>query len=295
MSRGSRVGKDSLRSEREANSKMPVPPGTGVTKNLQNGKNSFCQLRPGPTWGNVSPTMHVPASPSPSICLFSSDPITISECQGALYLANYSLRVKRTDNAESGDLPTADIYAIETSSPTLASGSSMREGGFAKTTEATQEMVVRILSRDPHARILMIGDSFDEKSAFPLLTMGVKGIVRRSEIRADLARAISAVHQNGFWVPRQLLSRFIGSVLSSTRRMLFALGSAELTETQTKLLNCLMATESDAEIAQTLGISEPELKSQLSLLMKKFNVRRRWDLVLLAHQASSHQDLSQTA
>ncbi len=223
--------------------------------------------------------MHVQAAPSPTICLFSSDPITISECQGALYLANYSLRVKRADNAEFGDLPLADIYAIEVCS----------------SAGATQEMVVRILSREPHARILMIGEAFDESTAFPLLTMGVKGMVRRAEIHADLARAISAVHQNGFWVPRQLLSSFVGSVLSSTRRMLFALGSAELTEAQAKLLNCVMATESDAEIARTLGISEAELKSQLSLLMKKFNVRRRWDLVLLAHQASSHQGLSQTA
>ena len=223
--------------------------------------------------------MHAQAASSPTICLFSSDPITISECQGALYLANYSLRVKRTDGAETADVPRADIYAIEARS----------------TSEATQEMVVRILSREPQARILVIGDNLDERNAFPLLTMGVKGMVRRGEIHADLARALSAVHQNGFWVPRQLLSKFVGSVLSSTRRMLFALGSAELTDAQAKLLNCLMATESDAEIAQTLGISEPELKSQLSLLMKKFNVRRRWDLVLLAHQASSHQGLSQTA
>lgn len=241
--------------------------------------------------------MHVQVAPSPTICLFSSDPITISECQGVLYLANYSLRVKRVDNAvEGGDLPFADIYAIDLSCPILlAACSSTREGGAVISAEATQEMVVRILSREPHARVLMIGDNFDEATAFPLLTMGVKGMVRRVEIRADLARAVSAVHQNGFWVPRQLLSKFVGSVLSSTRRMLFALSSAELTDAQAKLLNCLMATESDAEIAQTLGISEPELKSQLALLMKKFNVRRRWDLVLLAHQASSHQGLSQTA
>lgn len=223
--------------------------------------------------------MHLQAAPSPTICLFSSDPITISECQGALYLANYSLRVKRTDNPESADLPSADIYAVE----------------VRATTEATQEMVVRILSREPHARILMIGDNFDEKSAFPLLTMGVKGMVRRGEIRADLARALSAVHQNGFWVPRQLLSKFVGSVLSSTRRMLYALGSAELTESQAKLLNCLMSTDSDGHIAQTLGISETELKSEISQLMKKFNVRRRWDLVLLAHQASSPHGLSRSA
>ncbi|MDT8068410.1 MAG: LuxR C-terminal-related transcriptional regulator [Terriglobia bacterium] len=224
--------------------------------------------------------MHAQAASSPTVCLLSSDPITISECQGVLYLANYSLRVKRMDaGAESGDLPLADIYAIE----------------VRPSAEATQAIVVRILSRDPHARVLMIGDTFDETTAFPLLTMGVKGMLRRGEVRADLARALSAVHQNGFWVPRQLLSKFVGSVLSSTRRMLYALGSAELTESQAKLLNCLMSTESDADIAQTLGISEPELKSEISQLMKKFNVRRRWDLVLLAHQASSPQGLSRSA
>lgn len=241
--------------------------------------------------------MYAETAPSPAICLLSSDPITISECQGALYLANFSLRVKRTDNAESGELPLCDIYAIDLpSSPTLPTSRGSRRGSAViLPTEAVQLTVVRILSRNPHARILTIGDNFDESTAFPLLTMGVKGLVRRNEIHADLARALTAVHQNGFWVPRQLLSRFVGNVLSSTRRMLFALGSAELSDAQAKVLTCLLTTESDSEITQALGISEAELKSQLALLMKKFNVRRRWDLVLLAHQAASHQDLSQTA
>lgn len=241
--------------------------------------------------------MYAESAPSPTICLLSSDPITISECQGALYLANFSLRVKRTNGPDSGELPLADIYAIDLFSfpDSPASRNSIRESGLFLPMEFAQLTIVRILSRKPHACILTIGENFDESTAFPLLTMGVKGLVRRGEIRADLARALTAVHQNGFWVPRQLLSRFVGNVLSSTRRMLFALGSAELTDTQTRLLNCLLTTESDPEIAQTLEISEAELKSQLALLMKKFNVRRRWDLVLLAHQASAHQDLSQTA
>ena len=209
---------------------------------------------------------------SPTVCLLTSNPLTIAECQGLLYVANYTLRVKRTESADepSTELPTAEIYVIE----------------VRPTAEATQEMVVRILSREPHARILMIGDNFDEGNAFPLLTMGVKGMIRRSELKADLTRALSAVHQNGFWVPRQLLSRFVSSVLTSTRRMLFALGSAELTEAQSNLLQSLLETDSDTELATKLSVSVMELKSQVSELMRKFNVRRRWDLVLLAHQAT---------
>jgi DNA-binding NarL/FixJ family response regulator len=217
--------------------------------------------------------MHVQTAPSPTVCLLTSNPLTIAECQGLLYLADYTLRVKRTETGDDtgGDLPFADIYAIE----------------VRPTAEATQELVVRILSREPNARVLVIGDGFDEANSFPLLTMGVKGTVRRSELKSDLIRALSAVHQNGFWVPRQLLSKFVGNVLHSTRRMLFALGSSELTESQTSLLNNLLETDSDDELAHKLSVSVVELKSQVADLMRKFNVRRRYDLVLLAHQASA--------
>lgn len=217
--------------------------------------------------------MHVQTATSPAVCLLTSNPLTIAECQGLLYLADYTLRVKRIEIGDHSaeEIPVADIYAVE----------------VRPTAEATQEVVVRILSREPHARILMIGDSFDEANSFPLLTMGVKGIIRRSELKADLTRALSAVHQNGFWVPRKLLSRFVGNVLHSTRRMLFALGSSELTEAQSSLLNHLLETESDDELAQKLSMSAVELKSQVAELMRKFNVRRRYDLVLLAHQATA--------
>ena len=37
---------------------------------------------------------------SPTVCLLTSNPLTIAECQGLLYLANYTLRVKRTESAD---------------------------------------------------------------------------------------------------------------------------------------------------------------------------------------------------
>jgi DNA-binding NarL/FixJ family response regulator len=210
---------------------------------------------------------------SPAVCLLTSNPLTIAECQELLYLADYTMRVKRIELGEhsTGDIPTADIYMVE----------------VRPTTEATQEVVVRILSREPNARVLMVGENFDEANSFPLLTMGVKGMLRRSELKADLTRALSAVHQNGFWVPRQLLSKFVGNVLHSTRRMLFALGSSDLTEAQTSLLNHLLATESDDELAEKMNVTPAELKARVEELMRKFNVRRRYDLVLLAHQATA--------
>ncbi len=217
--------------------------------------------------------MQAQPAPAPSVCLLTSNALTIADFQGALYLANYALRVKRSDGppSEADQFPEAGVYAIE----------------VVRSLEATQEVVVRLLAHDRDARILMLADSFDEASAFPLLSMGVKGLLLRSEVKSSLQRAVAALHHNGFWVPRPLLSAFVTSVLSSTRRMLFALGSADISEAQQKLLSALMETDSDEEICARLNLTPPDLKSQIAELMKRFNVRRRWDLVLLAHQSES--------
>lgn len=209
---------------------------------------------------------------APTVCLLSNNPLTVAECQGVLYLADYTLRVKRMDSpAENLELPEADVYVLE----------------LQDSLETGQEFVARLLARQPHARIIALAGEFNEANAFPLLSMGVKGLVLRSEIKTSLQRALAAIHQNGFWVPRPLLSGFVASVLSSTRRMLFALGSADLSHDQQTLLAALMDSDSDDEICARMNLTHAQLKEQLSELMHRFNVRRRWDLILLAHQASS--------
>lgn len=217
--------------------------------------------------------MQAQPAQAPSVCLLSNNALTVSDFQGVLYLANYPLRVKRSDGPPSEilDIPDAAVYAVEAlSSP-----------------EATQDLVVRILARKRDARILMVAESFEEAVAFPLLSMGVKGLLLRTELKSSLQRAIAALYENGFWVPRPLLSGFVANVLSSTRRMLFALGAADLSDSQQGLLRALMDTDSDDEICARLQITLPEFKSRLAELMRRFNVRRRWDLILLAHQAAS--------
>ena len=100
------------------------------------------------------------------------------------------------------------------------------------------------------------------------------------------------------WVPlATLLERLPAALDAQLQRdsglthfehgVLFALGSSDLTEAQTSLLNHLLATESDDELAEKMNVTPAELKARVEELMRKFNVRRRYDLVLLAHQATA--------
>jgi DNA-binding NarL/FixJ family response regulator len=117
--------------------------------------------------------------------------------------------------------------------------------------------------------------------------MGVRGLLRRSEMKMQLASAIEAVAAGGFWVPRVLLARFVDSVIVSVRRTKFALSKADLDDFEARLLDAIMEEASYLEISSKFEIPEEEVPDRVSLLLKKFGVRRRADLFLLAQAKSA--------
>lgn len=211
-------------------------------------------------------------SPQPTtVCLLSSDPLLIADFQGLLYLGGFQFRTtvlngKSLDDT-SVDLPPASVYAID--APADA--------------EVAEAVITDLLSRYPGARILMVAANFSEESAFPLLAKGVRGLMRRGDIREQLSSALTAISVGGFWVPRTLLARFVDSVIGTVRRTHFALGQVELSENEQALLNGVLANLPDWEIAKKLRVPEAEIGFRISLLARKFGVRRRDDLVLLAY------------
>lgn len=214
--------------------------------------------------------MQPAASPQPTtVCLLSSDPLLISEFQGLLYLGGFQFRTTVLSDKSAGakpQLPPASVYAIEARA----------------TIEETEEVIAEVLVQFPGARVLVIAADFSQQSAFPLLGRGVRGLVRRGEIHDQLPSALTAIAVGGFWVPRTLLARFVDSVIGTVRRTHFALGQAELDEQEQVLLDGILQNRSDAEMATRLGVTLAELPKRVAQLTKKFGVRRRDDLILLA-------------
>jgi DNA-binding NarL/FixJ family response regulator len=212
------------------------------------------------------------STPSPvsisTVCLLTDDPRLVSEFQQVAYMRGFQLKLAKSPSLEGVDvldLPSANIYAVD---------SGVRASDPAGA-------VADVISAKPTSRVLVLVEEFNSETAFPLLSMGVRGLLVRSDAVSQLSNALEAIAAGGFWVPRTLLSGFIDSVIGSVRRTKLALGRAELDESESRLMDALLDQADDVVLARELDLSLEELREQIALLLRKFGVRRRADLMLL--------------
>jgi DNA-binding NarL/FixJ family response regulator len=151
--------------------------------------------------------------------------------------------------------------------------------------QATGALLGNILERYENARLIVVGDKLKETDSHSLLRQGVKGILTYEEARDQLPRALPLVAAGGFWVPRETLSRFVDSILSTTQgRRLRTDAPSELSRREQEVLSSLLENLANKEVASRLNISERTVKFHVSNLLAKFGVRRRADLILLCYQ-----------
>jgi DNA-binding NarL/FixJ family response regulator len=205
-----------------------------------------------------------------AVGLVSLHPLLASECQRLLSRKEFRLLAKKSEPRGDGQsdalaIPRATVYVVEAQA----------------TRHATHGLVGTIRQRYPKARILMISDKFGEASAFPLLRLGVKGLLRYGEVSTSLDRAVHALAGGGFWVPRSLLSKFVDTTLDGSRRPRFD-GGVHLSRREREVAALLLENLSNKEIASKLHMSERTAKFHVSNLLSKYGVKRRADLILLS-------------
>lgn len=211
-------------------------------------------------------------------CLLSAHPFVLDELVRLVGNSTFHVQTRRVESTMVSDLkrlaiPRASVYVVDGHLPR----------------PVVEALVAGMLERYPAARLLVLAERFNEKNAFPLLRLGVKGLVRHGEARTTLPLALEAVATGGFWVPRSLLSRFMDSVLLKGRRRL-AVGSADMSEREKQVLEALLDNLANKEIAERLHISERTVKFHVSNLLAKFGVQNRQHLILhcLQVQPSVH-------
>ena len=211
----------------------------------------------------------------PIICLVSSHQIVLAELNRILEAGKYEVVTTKLGDTKlaSSDLPAADLYVIDSESV----------GG------ATSNVVNAIGRAYPGSQMLVLAEQFTEDLAFPLLNMGVKGLVTLDVMRDQLPRAVDALCSGGFWVPRGLLATFVDSVIARSRKLDSAKpGGAEISRREHDIMDGLLLNLSNKEIASRLNISERTVKFHVSNLLTKFSVQRRADLILLWYQQKSN-------
>ena len=214
------------------------------------------------------------ASPKLTVCLLSPHPLVLSEFERLLEKApQIKVISKQLASMLAPDLrnmepPRAQVYVIDAHAARPATGA----------------LLANILERYPEARLIVVGEKHDDSNSYSLLRLGVKGLLTYTEAREQLVRALPLVCNGGFWVPRQLLSGFVDSILTGQGRRLKTDSVTNLSRREQEVLDSLLENLSNKEIASRLNIAERTVKFHVSNLLSKFGVRRRADLILLTFQ-----------
>ena len=200
--------------------------------------------------------------------------MVLNEFQRLLESSGFQIVARQLESMLAPDLrnlevPKATVYVVDAHAARQATGA----------------LLGNILDRSASSRILVVGDNLKESDAYSLLRQGVKGILNYSEARDQLSRALPLVAAGGFWVPRQVLSRFVDSILTTTQgRRMRGDAPTDLSRREQEVLNGLLENLANKEVADRLHISERTVKFHVSNLLAKFGVRRRADLILLCYQ-----------
>jgi DNA-binding NarL/FixJ family response regulator len=209
----------------------------------------------------------VRAKSSLKVCLLSPHPMFIDGLRRFLSDSGFQIVARQLEPMLALDLrylqvPRASVYVID---------------AYAQR-QATAALLGNIHDHNSGAGLLVVGDNLKEADSYTLLRLGIKGILNYTEARERLPNALRRVASGGFWVPRQVLSRFVDFILN-TAQWQRRNSPAELSRREQEVLVGLREKLANKEVADRLHISERTVKFHVSNLFAKFGVRRRADLI----------------
>jgi len=152
---------------------------------------------------------------------------------------------------------------------------------------ATLEFVRQLRLEQRTVHLLVLLPKLEDAVATPLLRLGVKGLLTYEQAPHELARAARQTAAGMYWVPRELLTRFVESILPEVRDCKALDCESGISRRERDVLDLLLANLSNKEIAAKLFIAERTVKFHVSNLLEKFGVQRRADLIVLWMQRTS--------
>ncbi len=152
---------------------------------------------------------------------------------------------------------------------------------------ATLEFVRMLRLEERAAHMLVLLPKLEDSVTSPLLRLGVKGLLTYELAPRELARAARQVDAGMYWVPRELLTRFVESILPELPGCKSLDSEVDISRREREVLDLLLDNLANKEIASKLFVSERTVKFHVSNLLSKFGVQRRADLIVKWMQRTS--------
>ena len=149
------------------------------------------------------------------------------------------------------------------------------------------EATRRLIANGSRARVLIL-TTFDlDEYVYEAIRAGASGFLLKDVQPSQLVDAIRVVAAGDALlapsVTRRLLDRFADTLPNATGAP--PLGLDSLTERELEVLKLLAQGLSNAELAERLFLSETTVKSHISSVLRKLNLRDRVQAVVLAYEA----------
>jgi len=142
---------------------------------------------------------------------------------------------------------------------------------------------IRQISEDmPHVRILVLSATGEEQDVLEAVKVGAAGYILKSETRADIVDAVRRVHRG----EPVFTSGLAGLVLSEFRRVAGkeSAGEPRLSARENEILRLVAKGYTYREIAQHLYISVKTVQNHVQNILKKLQMRKRYELMRYAIQ-----------
>jgi DNA-binding NarL/FixJ family response regulator len=216
-----------------------------------------------------------------TVCLLSAHPFVLENLRKLLDRPKFHAQAERVEflpgqGSSLPALPAAQVYVLDANGP-------MR---------AVVALISRVKNEQPAAQVVVVSEEMEEEAAFPLMRLGIRGLLRYADAATQLASAVLSVNGGGYWVPRLLLSKFVFGILDQPR--LPVPGEArKLSPRERQVHEALLENLSNKEIASRLNLSERTVKFHVSNVLAKHRVRRRADLILQNYHARPFEGAGQ--
>jgi len=142
------------------------------------------------------------------------------------------------------------------------------------------EILPALQARSPTTKVLLLSTRLGDDSLSEALQRGAHGYLPKAATHRELLRAIRSLASGELWAPRRLLTK----VVEQLRQRITTQGPPPalrepLTHREREVVQGVLQGLINREIAARLGISEKTVKTHLSHVFRKMNVRRRVDLL----------------
>jgi len=146
------------------------------------------------------------------------------------------------------------------------------------------EATAAIVERWPDVRVLAVTTLDGSDTVLPMLSAGASGYLLKDSSAESIVTGVREVHSGASSLSPRIASLLVKHVRSTEP----AGGAAKLetlTDRETEVLERLAQGMSNAEIAQSLIVSEGTVKAHLGRIMSKWQVRDRVQILVAAAHA----------